>query len=148
VWLAGEVIMKLNECIISIAVVIAVPLTIIVPEWCEIREVLTATGMVWIENALDDAIVIEDIRSGRQLARIEPLSNWSDRFDLADNESGRSLTTFRIVTIDGRSAMVESRTFISHRAEVRDHGVDLRAMSGKGARSVTETIEWRHANDN
>lgn len=131
-----------RTCIVGVATVVVVVLAVIVPILGEIRETMTVMGSVRIENALGDAIVLEDMRSGQQLARIPPLSNWSAQFDLADSEDGKSMTTFRIVLSDGRWATVESRTFLFHLAEVRDHGLDLRAMAGKEARTVTETIEW------
>lgn len=133
--------------IVGVITVIIAVLAVILPIWRETRDTLTATGTVRIENALGVPIIIEDMRSGRQLARIKPLSDCSFQFGLAAYENGRSMTTFQIGGSGGRCVEIESKTFIDHCAEVRDHGVDLRATAGKEARNVTKTIEWRDSDD-
>jgi hypothetical protein len=69
--------------IVGVITVIIAVLAVILPIWRETRDTLTATGTVHIENALGVPIIIEDMRSGRTLARIKPLSDCSFQFGLA-----------------------------------------------------------------
>lgn len=128
--------------IIGLATAIAVVLVVIVPMLRDIRETLTATGTVHVENALDAEIFIEDVRTSRQLAMIPAQSHWSAKFALATYEDGMSMTTFRMVTGDGRSAEVQSNTFISHRAKAQEHGVEILSLDGKATRTMPSTIGW------
>ena len=113
-----------------------------------IRDILTATATVQIENRLDVMIVFEDTHKSRNLANIPAQSSWSMKLPLADYEDGRSITTFRIKVGDGRWAEIESNVFLNHRACIQEHGVNLRSLSGTAVGATTKTIEWKSGHNN